>query len=266
MKVVILLPCAAQHSKSGEGIIGLMSFPDSGVARRPKHRSWHFLLLVVLGFAVAYGASRAGLFTWPRAYDPLALPDLRQQPSMMTGWQMKLVDADAQNCAVALSEAGVSAVLKPDFVENNGCGKWGTLQLSRLSSARVRPEDVRCAVAARLYQWERHVVQPAARRYLGETIREITHFGSYQCRTIRGSTSMSEHATANAFDISGFRTANGKTISVLKDWRSAGAEGQFLRVAHDGLCEWFNLTLGPDYNADHKDHFHVDMGYWRSCR
>ena len=77
---------------------------------------------------------------------------------------------------------------------------------------------------------------------------------------------MSEHATANAFDISGFRTASGKLITVKNDWRKTTKEGKFLHVAHDGLCDWFNLTLSPDYNGDHADHFHVDMGWWRSCR
>lgn len=77
---------------------------------------------------------------------------------------------------------------------------------------------------------------------------------------------MSEHATANAFDISGFRTASGKLITVKDDWRKTTKEGKFLHVARDGLCNWFNLTLSPDYNADHADHFHVDMGWWRSCR
>ena len=143
--------------------------------------------------------------------------------------------------------------LKPDYVERGACGKWGTVELDRLSTARVRPEDMRCAVAARLYMWERNVVQPAAQRILGEAVTQITHFGSYKCRNIRGSTHLSEHATANAFDISGFKTTSGKTISVLTGWNRAGPEARFLRTVHDGLCEWFNVTLGPDYNSDHKD-------------
>lgn len=77
---------------------------------------------------------------------------------------------------------------------------------------------------------------------------------------------MSEHATANAFDISGFRLKSGRLISVKTQWGTRSAEGKFLHVVRDGLCDWFNLTLSPDYNAAHEDHFHVDMGWWQSCR
>lgn len=28
----------------------------------------------------------------------------------------------------------------------------------------------------------------------------------------------------------------------------------------------FNTTLGPQYNAAHRDHLHVDMGPYRLCR
>jgi hypothetical protein len=122
------------------------------------------------------------------------------------------------------------------------------------------------AQTIRLYMWERHIVQPAAQRLFGEPVAEILHFGSYSCRTIRGRGSMSEHATANAFDISGFRLKSGRVVSVKLDWGKATGSGKFLFIARDGLCEWFNLTLSPDYNADHEDHFHADMGWWRSCR
>jgi hypothetical protein len=40
----------------------------------------------------------------------------------------------------------------------------------------------------------------------------------------------------------------------------------FLHVVREGLCDWFKATLSPDYNADHADHFHIDMGAWPTCR
>ncbi len=239
---------------------------SSGSPGRAGRRWLRVVSVAILALAAAYGMGRLGVYDWPRKYDPLALPDLAETPSFLTSWQMKLVDADAENCTVALSRAGLPATLKPDLAAGGDCGKQGAVEVSRLSAARLRPEDTRCAIAARLYMWERHLLQPAARRILGEEIVELTHYGSYQCRNKRGGSSLSEHATANAFDISGFRTKSGKTISVLRHWGKATAEGKFLHVAHDGLCDWFNLTLSPDYNADHADHFHVDMGLWRSCR
>ena len=47
----------------------------------------------------------------------------------------------------------------------------------------------------------------------------------FSCRTIAGRRSMSEHATANAFDISGFKTKSGKLISVKRDWGKATPDG-----------------------------------------
>lgn len=240
--------------------------PDFGRGRRRTRLPSRFAVLAIIVLAAAYGASRLGFYEWPRRYDPLALPDLTENPSFMTQWQMKLVDANVDNCLIALSRAGVASNLRPDVTQGLQCGKSGAVGLRHLSTAKLRPEDTRCAIAARLYMWERNVLQPAARRLLGEDIVEIVHYGSYQCRTIHGSSSMSEHSTANAFDISGFKTRSGKTLSVLRDWRKPTPAGQLLTVAHDGLCDWFNLTLSPDYNADHADHFHVDMGNWRNCR
>ena len=223
------------------------------------------LFAALLLLALAYPAARLGLFEWPRTYDPLAPPSLSAQPGFLTDWQMKLLDADPGGCALALQRVGLPAVLKPPR-GNGNCVVEGAVSLPRLSRAKLRPEDTRCAIAARLYMWERNVLQPAAQSLFGQPVREITHFGSYSCRTMRGGNSMSEHATANAFDISGFVLANGQRLSVKSDWGKSNAAGKLLAIARDGLCDWFNVTLSPDYNADHADHFHVDMGWYWTCR
>lgn len=235
----------------------------------PPGLAWATKRLAILVFAallVAYGASRVGVFEWPRRYDPLAVPDLGETPGLLTHWQMKLVDAEASNCVAALNRAGQPAALKATQANAMGCSREATIDLSRLSQASLRAEETRCAIAARLYMWERHVLQPLAKRSFGQPVREILHFGSYNCRMKRGGSTLSEHASANAFDISGFKLADGTTISVLKDWPKQDAKARFLRAARDGLCQWFNVTLSPDYNADHANHFHVDMGWYRTCR
>jgi hypothetical protein len=33
----------------------------------------------------------------------------------------------------------------------------------------------------------------------------------------------------------------------------------FLHEAHAAACQIFGTTLGPEANADHRNHFHVDM-------
>jgi hypothetical protein len=223
-------------------------------------------IILLLCLCGAYVAGRLGAFKWPREYDPLALPDLDAKPYWLQNAQMKFLDASGDNCGYALTRSQASFRADPPQMDSNGCYKLNTVTLSRVSGAKLRPEETRCAIAARLYLWERNVVQPEARRLLHEPVVEILHFGSYNCRLKRRGSTMSEHATANAFDISGFRLKSGKIISVLKNWQDIDARGEFLHRVHDGLCGHFNLTLSPDYNADHRDHFHVDMGLWRRCR
>ena len=77
---------------------------------------------------------------------------------------------------------------------------------------------------------------------------------------------MSQHGLGNAIDVSGFRLEDGRLISVKTHWDAGGPEQKFLRRIHKGACELFSVTLGPEYNAAHADHFHLDMGGGKVCR
>jgi hypothetical protein len=109
-------------------------------------------------------------------------------------------------------------------------------------------------------------VQPAALRHLGREVARIEHFGTYACRNIRGGHMLSQHASANALDVAGFRLRNGPHVTVLKDFRRDDARGRFLRQSRDGACRWFRTVLSPDYNAAHADHLHLDQGFWGKCQ
>ena len=92
----------------------------------------------------------------------------------------------------------------------------------------------------------------------------VETFGSYNCRNVAGSSRLSAHSTASAVDISGFVLADGRRIDLLDGWD--GPDGDFLRRIRDAACTWFGTTLGPEYNALHRDHFHLqDRGYG-TCR
>ena len=122
-----------------------------------------------------------------------------------------------------------------------------------------------CDMALRLYLLERHDMQALARSHFGAAISRLHHFGSYSCRTIRGSWRMSEHATANAFDLAGLRLTDGRTISLKQGWNSPGPPANFLHALRNRACQLFNMVLSPDYNADHADHIHMDMGWLTGC-
>ena len=73
---------------------------------------------------------------------------------------------------------------------------------------------------------------PAAREMLGSPITRISS-GSYSCRNRYGlaNAAISEHAFANAIDISSFTTADGRTVNVLKHWGATERDIEAQRVA-----------------------------------
>ena len=143
-------------------------------------------------------------------------------------------------------------------------GPGGTLAI-RLSPAAP---PLACPVAAALAMWEWDVVQPAARSLLGSAVVRVDHYGSYSCRRIAGREGWSEHAHADAIDVAGFVLADGRRITVARDWRRSSAQARFLHTVRDGACRLFATTLSPDYNAAHADHLHLDQAArpWRTCR
>jgi hypothetical protein len=125
-----------------------------------------------------------------------------------------------------------------------------------------------CPLAVTFALFERHALQPAAQAIYGQAVARVDHLGSFACRNVYGreNARRSQHASADALDIAGFRLADGRTISVLKDWPRDNRDAQFLRQVRDGGCGLFSVVLSPDYNAAHHNHFHVDVGPWSVCR
>lgn len=128
--------------------------------------------------------------------------------------------------------------------------------------------NMQCPLSVATYLWLREVDALAQKRF-DQPLAKIHHMGSYSCRRQRGNGSgrWSEHAFANAWDISGFELADGTLITVLSGWNSDNKNHRkFLRETRQQACRVFNTTLSPDYNAAHRDHFHVDMGPYATCR
>lgn len=71
---------------------------------------------------------------------------------------------------------------------------------------------------------------------------------------------MSEHGFADALDVTGFSLVDGSTLSLPGDWDGDGAEARAMRYAQDAACGLFTTVLGPDTNALHGDHLHLDLG------
>lgn len=225
-----------------------------------EFRAWLILILVP--------AALIGLFFWfgPPRHNPFAPIDLAEPPGFGTWHKLTRAKKNPDICFSALDEAGILYTPIESSPVGEKCGLYDSLSLGQSLTSYSAPLRMTCAQTAALYTWERHIVRPAAVDILGSPLARIETYGSFSCRNIAGTGKPSEHASANAIDISGFRLKDGRLIDVKKHWGAGGKEAKFLRKAHKGGCKLFSVTLGPDYNAAHADHFHMDMGSSRSCR
>ena len=120
----------------------------------------------------------------------------------------------------------------------------------------------------------------AASHWRRRQIVEVTDLGvyNYRCKNNNGTppncpTGLSEHSFGNAIDLNAFKAADGTTYSVTTDWvidpdaqktcMADTVEGKD-RFLHEMICELkaagvWTIVLTPNYNALHRDHFHVDL-------
>ena len=82
------------------------------------------------------------------------------------------------------------------------------------------PATLSCPMADVLGEWLRDTVQPEAKKLFGSTVVKIQNATSYACRNRYGgdTTPLSEHALANALDVSEFVLASGERITISDDW------------------------------------------------
>jgi len=234
-------------------------------------RAKPLLAKIALFFVATVGAFTAfylGLVP-PRA-NPFAPLDLAEPDSWFLDFRLAALKADTAQCRTVLTGPAISAEPIRDDPLKNGCGWTNAVHVARAGGTHLSADKVTCEMAAALALWVQHAVQPAARRLLQADVRSIHHMGTYACRNIAGNPLWrqfrSQHATANAIDIDAFGLSDGRTVSVARHWKGTGPEAEFLRTVHDAACRYFRVALGPDFNAAHANHFHLDRGAYRSCR
>jgi hypothetical protein len=153
----------------------------------------------------------------------------------------------------------------PPIDDPSGCIQTYPLELSALNPGTAvhlkPPATVNCNLAASLGRWLEAHVQPLAKLLFKERVARLINVASYSCRTRYGrpNARMSEHAFANALDIAGFVLASGRVVAIKTNWDKDSREARFLYAAHRAACRYFGTTLGPEANAAHHDHFHLDM-------
>lgn len=225
-----------------------------------------FLLFLLLAALVALVWSRG----WrpPARYNPWAPLDLAAAPDMFLGYKLDRLGADPVQCQAALRRADVDFRPLADHEGGGGCGWSNAVRLSAIDDVKMAsPVMLTCPLAAALVLFQRNALQPQARATLGSPVTEVEHVGSYACRNVyhRDQAPLSRHARADAIDVTGWRLADGRRVSIERDWDSPRA-GPFLHAVQARGCRYFGAFLGPDYNAAHRTHFHLQGQGWGGCR
>ncbi len=144
------------------------------------------------------------------------------------------------------------------------CGAASPFEMSAAFGGRVTmqpPAMLRCPMIPQVDRWVADVVEQAARFHFRQSVAELTVAASYACRPINHQSGgrLSEHGYANALDVSVFTLTSGEKITVKGGWYGSARERAFLRDVHNGACRNFTTVLGPDYDSNHRDHFHMDL-------
>ena len=221
-------------------------------------------LLAVLAAVVTHGR----LWQIPDRHNPWAPLRIDEVPSWLTRYKLARLDDAPAACLTALAQATMRFTPVADRVVGPGCGFENAVRIERTSVQVGEPFTLSCPAAVSLALWERHALQPAATSILGSNVRRIEHYGSFACRNVywREGGRRSQHATADALDVAGFVLEDGRRIMVAAHWRADDERAAFLRSIHGQACGFFDSVFGPEYNAAHADHLHLDRGPYRVCR
>jgi hypothetical protein len=175
--------------------------------------------------------------------------------------------AQAENACISQRRVQPSEFIAlANEVEGPGiCGLTKPFKVTALQGGEVAfnaTATLDCPMVAELEQWLADTVQPAAQARFGQRVAQINSMGSYACRgmnNMRGA-QLSEHSFGNALDIGGFVLADGRQITLVRDWwRGDEQTRAFLMDVHRGSCGHFSTVLSPGSNAFHYNHIHLDL-------
>ncbi|MEG6509549.1 extensin family protein [Methyloligella sp. 2.7D] len=268
-------------------------------------------------------------------------------------WTDEEVSTAKAECDQLLSEFKIDYEPLPP-IRQGACGTPAPILVKSIGDNPkidiVPPAKLQCKMAAHLNSWFSEVVQPKAKNLFGAPVVKVRNAADYDCRNRYGAKvgKLSEHARADALDISSFTLESGSTVALASNWpkfvtpttpplpvrnpkrladeaaaakqaaerkvqlaraessmmrlvgdsilevvkmpaRAEAAEapggaaltpavadgslkptlavagppsetskGQFMRAIHKGACAYFGTVLGPEANAAHKSHFHLD--------
>ena len=185
-------------------------------------------------------------------------------------WTSAEIDAAKAECDKLLKDLAIDYEPLPPIKEGI-CGAPAPILVKSIGSdpkvAIDPPATITCPLAAGLFAWLKDKVQPEAKDKLGTEVVKLHNATSYACRNRYGgaNTPLSEHALANALDVSDFVFASGDHITVLDGWprvvtarlRCAEAEPGGFRgqLDHEGIAGGHaDLASGRGARKRHRGH------------
>lgn len=206
----------------------------------------------------------------PPGYDPFTPLSVDDPPTLVTRFKLRQLANDPAACLAILQQAQAQGRITfslPGPVDGQ-CPLPSPVRIRQFGAVTLSSSFLAsCPLALSSAMFVTQSLIPQARR-LGAPLTRIDHLGSYACRNVyhRPEGRLSEHATADAWDISAFRLADGRRISILNQWNAADKTQDYLRATFEQSCDFFGNALGPEYNAAHANHFHLGMRGFGVCR
>lgn len=222
------------------------------------------LLIVFILVAVA----TVGYRWLPSHYNPFTPLSLDDPPGLITQYKLRCLTPEA--CASLLSQANQKALIRTQPVADSAgaCPLHNVVRVRDFGPVSLNSSFLAsCPLALSSALFVSQQARPLTRTWTGSELVRIEHLGSYACRNIyhRPDARRSEHATAEALDISAFRLANGERVTILHGWRSTKTQ-PWLQALLTASCGYYGNGLGPEYNAAHANHFHLGMRGFGLCR
>ncbi len=104
-------------------------------------------------------------------------------------------------------------------------------------------------------------LEKLARLLAERQVVEVEHNGTYVCRTVAGTGTLSGHGRARAIDIVAFTPPLGESLDIARWYADKGKNGRFLRqlTAAIRAAKIFDRVLTPDNSPTHQDHLHLEI-------
>jgi len=221
--------------------------------------------LTVMILSVACGVGYRYL---PSYYNPLAPLELSDPPNWLT--QFKLKRLTPVRCQTLLQQANEQKLITSQSVADSAgeCPLTDVVRVRDFGVVKLSSSFLAsCPLALRSALYVGQQAAPLTERLMMSQLTRIEHLGSYACRNIyhRPDARRSEHASAQALDISGFILADGRHVTVLRGWKQEES-ATWLQALLSTSCQYYGNGLGPDYNAAHANHFHLGIRGFGLCR